>query len=221
MKAASIVLIAVFSFGSVRAQADCKELIEYRDVTLFKMWDDLHTQLAFNQQDLEDYKKWKATLKSDYSKVNVGTLLSALKGVSNLITNTFQLVTPTGKIVDISVNVSAEAMDQIKALRAMNEGMGEVKALYEDGAVGLLKNKVVNKLGMLGSLYEKMNTFAEDINDISDFQKSRDEIQKMLTQYDELIEKHQVLVEQSRNDMVKFNEYLNYITGYLNQNCGN
>jgi hypothetical protein len=221
MKTTVIFLIVLTSYGSVQAQTSCEELVEYRDVTLFNMWDDLHNQLTFNQRDLQDYQLWKATLQSDYTGVNVGTLLSALKGVSNLITNTFQLVTPTGKMIDISKNVSAEALDQIKAVRAMNDKIGTVKAVYEDGAVGLLKNKVVNKLGMLGSLYEKINTLVEDVTEFNDFQQSRQEILQMLVKYDELIEKHQALVEQSRNDMTKFNEYLNYITGYLNEHCGN
>jgi len=203
------------------AQTECAELIHYRDVVLVQTWDNLHEQLAFNQRELQDYKNWKATLENDYTGVSAGTLLSAIKGISNLITNTFELVTPTGKVVNIAKNVSAETLDKINTVKAINGKIGDVQALYEGGIAALMKKRVTDQLGMVGSLYTKINTLVEDLHEFNDFVESRNEIKRMLAEFDALITKSEALVKNSHDNIGTFNSYVNYITEYLNSNCGN
>ncbi len=202
------------------SQSDCEDLIHYRDVELAQAWDNLHDQLAFNERELADYKKWKATLEDDYDGVTIGTLLSAVKGISNLITNTFELVTPTGKVIDISKTVSVETMNKINTVKAINGGIGDVQTLYEGGITEVIKSKLIGEMGLVGSLYTKINTLVDDLNEFNDFVDSRNEIKQMLAKFDELIEKHTKLVDESLSDFTEFNEYLNYITEYLIENCG-
>ncbi|MFT5777708.1 MAG: hypothetical protein ACI837_000656 [Crocinitomicaceae bacterium] len=204
---------------NVHGQADCDELIHYRDVELAETWDGLHKQVLFSERQLADYEEWKTDLDGDYTGVSVGTLLSAIKGVSNLITNTYELVTPTGKVISIAKIFNPATIDKIETFKAINKNLGEVETLYNDGIVGLMKRRVVEKMGFFGSLYTKVNDLVSDLEEFDDFNESRNEIKAMLRKFDQLIDESQELVEKSMDDIKEFNDYVNYITAYLVENC--
>ena len=195
-------------------------MVHYRDVELVETWDELHKQVLFDEKELADYEKWKEELLDDYDGVKIGTLLSAIKGVSNLITNTFELVTPTGKVISIAKVFDPKTVNKIETVKAINGGIGDVHTLYSEGIAGVVKSKVIGELGLFGSLYSKVTTLVDDLKEFNDFNESRDEIKDMLKEFDKLITESKAKVAASLDDIDEFNKYLNYITGYLRENCG-
>ena len=206
-------LLLAMTYGQ---KMTCKELIQYRDVTLLSILDaetakakQLQQQLAAAKAQIESQKKALEKAKSD-SEVKMA--ITALKGAADQAVSILSGLKAAKGAVKIAVSVASVA-------DAVNKGKSRVDMLLADNEKAALamaiENEVIGAIPIVSNIYSLYGT----IKDIKELNNVRNKLLSDIATANTNIDKVTAKMSSAMNGVKRVNDYQYYISDYLNKNC--
>lgn len=202
---------------------DCKQLVQYRDNKLVAQWDRQRNKYKIKAETISDIKKLKDTLlkTSKVATSNWQIVRLTLKMTANTIEDLINISSPQGHLLKTAKDAGVKYVSKVAVYEAIKKGDKALDALYSEDVHTTILTHAVTDLGKLGSLLGAIKNFRDNINNWSDYQEVKGEVNKQMLALNKAVEKYNLELSKTANNIKEINQYKNYIDAYLAEHCRN
>ena len=200
---------------------DCKQLVQYRDNKLPALWDRQRNKYKIKAELVSDIKNLKDTLlktskvaTSDWQIVRL-----TLKMAANTIEDLINISSPQGHLLKTAKDAGVKYVTKVAVYEAIKKGDKALEALYSEDVHNTILTHAVTDLGKLGSLLGAIKNFRDNINNWSDYQEVKGEVNKQMAALNKAVDKYNSELNKTAGSINEINQYKNYIDAYLAEHC--
>ena len=202
---------------------DCRQLAQYRDNKLLAQWDKQRNKYKIKGELVSDIKKQKETLqktsKAATSDWHIVTL--TLKTAANTIEDLINVSSPQGHLLKTAKDAGVKYVTKVAVYEAIKKGDKALEALSSEEVQKTIAVQAATDLGKLGSLLGLIKNLHDNINNWSDYQKVKEEVNKQMAALNNAVVKYNTELGKSAGSFKEINQYKNYIDAYLAEHCKN